>query len=217
MSLEGELHEAMLEAYQRAGREAGYWGNYFLRSVRAHGGLVTARRMLRPLRARAIPKGLQALIDARRPDLSLEALVLNARFSRLFTAEELREARKRLSGVPDYALRRRIPPENIHPETMLASRKYTAGAVRRVIVNAYERDAGARKACLQRYGTRCTVCDMDFEERYGSIGKDFIHVHHKKPLATARQSYRLDPVKDLVPVCPNLPLHASYERSTPDH
>ena len=41
-----------------------------------------------------------------------------------------------------------------------------------------------------------------FERRYGPIGKGFIHVHHKKPIA-AREVYRLDPVNDLVPVCPN--------------
>jgi len=43
---------------------------------------------------------------------------------------------------------------------------------------------------------------MSFEQRYGPIGKGFIHVHHKKPLAS-REVYNLDPVEDLVPVCPN--------------
>lgn len=33
MSIESDLHEAMLQLYQRAGREVGYWANYYLREV----------------------------------------------------------------------------------------------------------------------------------------------------------------------------------------
>jgi 5-methylcytosine-specific restriction protein A len=54
---------------------------------------------------------------------------------------------------------------------------------------------------------------MSFEECYGEIGKGFIHVHHKKPLAACRGSYQLDPEKDLVPVCPNC--HAMLHTSDP--
>jgi hypothetical protein len=32
------------------------------------------------------------------------------------------------------------------------------------------------------------VCALSCEERYGPIGKDFIHVHHLKPLSTLRQA-----------------------------
>jgi 5-methylcytosine-specific restriction protein A len=82
-----------------------------------------------------------------------------------------------------------------------------------VLVNQYERDRVARDACLKRHGFRCAVCEMSFEERYGDIGKDFIHVHHKKPLAACREAYRIDPARDLVPVCPNC--HAMLHTSDP--
>jgi len=39
MSLESEFHEAMLDAYRKAGEQTGYWGNYFLRSVKKNGAL----------------------------------------------------------------------------------------------------------------------------------------------------------------------------------
>jgi 5-methylcytosine-specific restriction endonuclease McrA len=99
---------------------------------------------------------------------------------------------------------RRTPqaPDKIHPETVPADREYITGAVRKVLVNAYERDPDARRACLKQHGTRCAVCAISFEQRYGPIGIGFIHVHHKKPLAT-REVYQLNPVSDLVPVCPN--------------
>jgi 5-methylcytosine-specific restriction protein A len=44
---------------------------------------------------------------------------------------------------------------------------------------------------------------MNFEEKYGEIGRNFIHVHHIVPISTIGQEYQIDPEKDLVPVCPN--------------
>tara|TARA_B110000037_G_scaffold155751_1_gene175626 strand:- start:1922 stop:2146 length:225 start_codon:yes stop_codon:yes gene_type:complete len=35
------------------------------------------------------------------------------------------------------------------------------------------------------------------------FGKEFIHVHHLKEIATIAQKYQVDPVNDLRPVCPN--------------
>jgi 5-methylcytosine-specific restriction protein A len=44
---------------------------------------------------------------------------------------------------------------------------------------------------------------MDFEKMYGEIGHGFIHVHHIIPISTIGEEYKIDPIKDLVPVCPN--------------
>lgn len=54
------------------------------------------------------------------------------------------------------------------------------------------------------------MCGFNFEFRYGKIGKDFIHVHHLKPLALTDSEYELDPIADLRPVCPNC--HAMLHR-----
>jgi 5-methylcytosine-specific restriction protein A len=113
----------------------------------------------------------------------------------------------------DDGRRHQIAPEHVYPEVLPANREYYEGAVRRIAVNAYERDPRARAECLRSHGTKCKVCDLSFEERYGPIGKDFIHVHHLKPLSTLRQASHLDPVKDLVPVCPNC--HAMLHTSEP--
>jgi 5-methylcytosine-specific restriction enzyme A len=45
--------------------------------------------------------------------------------------------------------------------------EYREGAVRQVLVNAYERDRAARQACITHYGLACVVCGLRFEERYG--------------------------------------------------
>jgi len=44
-------------------------------------------------------------------------------------------------------------------------------------------------------------------------GKQFIHVHHRKPLAGRRSDYKVNPTKDIVPVCPNC--HAMLHTSNP--
>ncbi len=90
---------------------------------------------------------------------------------------------------------------------------FLEGAVRQVLVNAYERNPGARRACIAHYGVACHVCGIDFEDRYGQIGKGFIHVHHLVPLAQVGIEYELDPIRDLRPVCPNC--HAMLHRSMP--
>ena len=86
------------------------------------------------------------------------------------------------------------------------------GARKRVSVNRYERDPEARGRCLEHHGYQCQACGMTFESRYGKIGRGFIHVHHLVPLAQIadHESHTVDPVKDLVPVCPNC--HAMLHR-----
>ncbi len=99
------------------------------------------------------------------------------------------------------------------PEEVPVAATHTEGSVRQVLVNAYERSSSARKACLVRYGYACSVCGFDFGKTYGSIGKEFIHVHHLREIATIAEKYQVDPVKDLRPVCPNC--HAMLHRKTP--
>lgn len=67
----------------------------------------------------------------------------------------------------------------------------------------YERDPKARKACIDYYGYRCSVCGMDFEEVYGQIGHNFIEVHHVIPLSQRNGEYKVDPIKHLRPLCSN--------------
>ena len=45
------------------------------------------------------------------------------------------------------------------------------------------------------------VCGFHFEIAYYQIGKRFIHVHHLKPLEEIGEEHKLDPEKDLRPVC----------------
>lgn len=87
------------------------------------------------------------------------------------------------------------------------------GAKVKVTVNRYERSKEARDQCLEYWKLSCSVCKMKFEEVYGEIGKGYIHVHHKVPIAEIGTSYKVDPINDLIPVCPNC--HSMIHKGKP--
>lgn len=80
---------------------------------------------------------------------------------------------------------------------------YTEGTPNQVLVTKYERNPYARKTCIDHYGLSCAVCNFNFQDNYGNLGTDFIHVHHLKQVATIGKVYNIDPINDLRPVCPN--------------
>ncbi|MCW6030184.1 HNH endonuclease [Pantoea sp. JK] len=101
---------------------------------------------------------------------------------------------------------------NQFPDEIPAPENYVEGAKKQVTVNSYERDPKARKACIDHHGTACKCCGFDFEKVYGKHGKGFIHVHHIKPLHTVGEGYKVDPINEMVPLCPNC--HAMVHRGS---
>ena len=89
----------------------------------------------------------------------------------------------------------------------------TEGGKKKITINAYERNPKARQECLEKYGYQCHVCRMSFEDVYGDLGKEFIHVHHLVPVSQINRKYRIDPLQHLCPVCPNC--HAMLHREEP--
>lgn len=89
------------------------------------------------------------------------------------------------------------------------------GVFERVISNRYERNAAARKACIAHFGPVCSICGIDFAKTYGVVAEGFIHVHHIIPLSAIGEEYRVDPIKDLMPLCPNC--HAVVHLSDPPY
>ena len=119
------------------------------------------------------------------------------------TTSKLEDAWKKKRGV-------RLPPP---VEETSTSAHYPEGAVVRITVNSYERKPAVRRDCIAHYGTACCVCGFRFGEFYGADMSDFIHVHHLKPLSSLGQRYRVSPVRDLRPVCPNC--HAVIHSKNP--
>jgi hypothetical protein len=97
----------MLEIYDRAGREVGYWATRYLQLVRRRGGLDAARYLLNQ---KLTSDGYARLRDAGRLDLTVEHLVLEPEFQELFSAEELTRARDRLERYRAMPLTAELQP-----------------------------------------------------------------------------------------------------------
>ena len=91
----------------------------------------------------------------------------------------------------------------------------TEGSAYRITVNTYERSSRARKLCLEHHGYACACCDMTFESTYGTEFAKIIHVHHLTPLSVVDATYVIDPLADLIPVCPNC--HAAVHSKNPPY
>lgn len=75
------------------------------------------------------------------------------------------------------------------------------GALKTVELTVYERNATARRLCIAHHGPTCQACGLSYEDKYGAIAADLIHVHHVTPLSVIGEAYQVDPVRDLIPLC----------------
>ena len=81
--------------------------------------------------------------------------------------------------------------------------EFLEGKTTKILINSYERNIEAREKCIEHFGTNCQVCNFNFQEKFGNLGKNFIHVHHKIEISTIGKEYLINPITDLIPVCPN--------------
>lgn len=118
-----------------------------------------------------------------------------------------------ISAMPSYVHVQTRYSAVFHTDELSESQAFWEGAARHIMVNRYERDSEARSACISHYGAFCRVCDFDFSVRFGPLGSGFIHVHHVRPMSEIREGYSVNPITDLIPVCPNC--HAMLHQRTP--
>jgi 5-methylcytosine-specific restriction protein A len=97
------------------------------------------------------------------------------------------------------------PPEGIINGASEGNHSFT-------ITNRYERNPALRAACIEYFGVICQVCGFNFESAYGSLGKDYCHVHHIMPLSQMGGSRHVNPLTDLIPLCANC--HAMIHRGS---
>lgn len=98
--------------------------------------------------------------------------------------------------APDFPI---PPPPSAPPEPKPAP--LWEGMPTGVELTTYERNRKARRLCIEHFGPICQACTLNYEEKYGAIGAELIHVHHVTPLAEIGEAYEVDPIHDLVPLC----------------
>lgn len=82
-----------------------------------------------------------------------------------------------------------------------------------VLQNKYERSRFNRAVCLRHHGFSCKACGEKLVHKYGAIAQELIHVHHIKPVSSLGGATLVDPIHDLVPLCPNC--HNVIHRENP--
>jgi hypothetical protein len=93
MPLEDDFHRAMIRIAERARDECRYDPRRFVQMISEYGASETARRLLH---SDQVPDGFLFLLESGRTDLSMEKLILEEKWTPLFTEEERRIARRRL-------------------------------------------------------------------------------------------------------------------------
>jgi len=67
-----------------------------------------------------------------------------------------------------------------------------------------ERNRSLAEKAKKSLGYRCKVCDINFEEQYGEVGKNFIEAHHLTPISKLEgDKIQLDVRKDFTVLCAN--------------
>ena len=84
-----------------------------------------------------------------------------------------------------------------------AEPSFVEGSRCAVELDRFERSREAREACIAAHGAVCSVCGFDFGKAYGLRFSGIVQVHHIVPLSVVDGEHDVDPVTDLIPVCPN--------------
>jgi predicted HNH restriction endonuclease len=84
---------------------------------------------------------------------------------------------------------------------------YSEGKTYLSLHTSFERNAalikGAKNLAININGKlQCEICNFDFFEVYGELGKDFIEAHHKVPLSEMRKAVT-NTVQDIALICSN--------------
>jgi hypothetical protein len=111
----------------------------------------------------------------------VSTLILGSRPDALFVwtlRPQLSDALERLGWVSPAEKN----PEPLPPPARDGSRGVTERG-RYLWQLTQERNSSASKLAKQVHGYRCQACGMNFEERYGDLGRNFIEAHHLAPLS----------------------------------
>jgi predicted HNH restriction endonuclease len=93
------------------------------------------------------------------------------------------------------------------PEGKIVERKHKARERNSELVRL------AKKKYREKYGSLCCqVCNFDFEEAFGAIGKDYIEAHHTIPVSEMGKGYETK-IEEIAIVCSNC--HKMLHRKRP--
>ena len=122
------------------------------------------------------------------------------------------KARKGLWGLVDHTL------DNIGLPLTQDDETFSEGKIKMRQHLIRERNANLIKKAKEKFKERhegklfCEICEVDFSQRYGKLGKDFIEAHHIKPVSEMQDGDKTS-INDIVMLCSNC--HSMVHRRKP--
>ncbi len=105
--------------------------------------------------------------------------------------------------------------KNTKKDNVNDQRIFNEGAPFEIALTRHERNHDARAACIAHYKSVCQICGFSFRGFYGADFEGIIQVHHLEVISNAEENHIVDPIHDLIPVCPNC--HAALHKRTPPY
>ena len=92
------------------------------------------------------------------------------------------------------------------------------GEMNTVTATVRERKKTNRVMCIALHGNKCAVCGFEPSSFYSDQVNGIIEVHHIEPLSELEAPRIYDPLKDLIPLCPNChrAIHKRIPAFSPD-
>ena len=144
-------------------------------------------------------KDVNTLIDLKQKMLSHQSFAMGATMSsnnfKIIVLERYVEFLQKMDAPPPI---KETPVNQSEEETQ----SVTEGLVMEVRYFRSKRNRLIRNQCAERDHYTCQVCGFNFEKKYGERGKEFIEIHHLKPISSYDGEHEIK-LDDLVALCSN--------------
>lgn len=111
------------------------------------------------------------------------------------------ESRKQIDRIKEYVQSLEDISNIVEDDS--ESLEVIEGKQGEIFVSRRERNPEARRKCIEYYGYTCQVCGVKLEDIYGPVAENYIHVHHLQFISDTDGEHTINPIKDLITVCPN--------------
>ena len=204
-----EMKEDLVEIFKPTGKDnelAGTRGDTLftqkVRNLKSHDKLEKTGYAIYHPRIDGEPSGRFEITDAGKEYLDENMDIVDYLLNNTFSSEDLKEAFETVYNNREEDKKIEIFDENT---------TVVEGTQAIVKTKVYKRSNKLREKAIQFYTVddriKCQACCFDFEEFYGEYGKNFIEIHHQKPVfqfdGDDLERTIEEALENVIPVCSN--------------
>lgn len=88
-------------------------------------------------------------------------------------------------------------------DSLFEEENFQEGGKKSGFVSYYERNPNLRAAAIRDHGVTCKGCGFNFYTTYGDRGRDYIEVHHLRPVKALVKKEKISSKNDMIVLCSN--------------